>query len=653
MKIKTSHILLLLVAVLLSVGLCACRETPREHVHDIVVQAAIEPSCTTAGCTEGRSCRTCGQVIVQSQSTPALGHTLTEDWVIDLPATEQAAGEMSLHCTVCGEHTTVTAIPRLVPPTEGLSFELTEDGNAVVCLGLMPGVHVVELHIPSSHLGLPVIAVEARAFMDNTSIKSLIIPESVKEIRKHAFSGCSALASISLPDTLKYVADNAFYNTACYNNAALWQNGALYLGNHLISVRPATVKGFYSVRAGTKTVAGAAFYKCTELSEILLPHSVVSIGNSAFYGCSALRTLHLPDTLEIIGNGALAYCSALTEFTLPVGVREIKSNPFPGCNALQSITVVADNPVYHSDGNCMIETQAGRIVAGCVTSKIPADGSVRALGTACFYECGSLVSLTLPEGIEEIGTSAFHECVNLREITLPSTLRTIGQQAFRGCSALTEITLPAGVTTLEEGAFCYCEKLTTIHLPEGLTDIGANAFAYCHDLRELALPSTLRSLGTGALTQCLLLETETYGNCRYLGNWLISASSPDVSEVSLKPTTIGIYAGAFSGCYQLTAIELPASVRYIGEQAFLSCWHLTELRIPDGVTVIPARAFAYCSFLKTLHLPASIRRIDAEALLDCTSLTAIQYDGTTQAWISIDAQSGWDKNAGNYALISH
>lgn len=652
MKMSARLFPLLMLAILLATSLIACQE-PLEHVHDIVTQSAVEPTCTSSGHTEGQRCRSCGQVILQVKNTPALGHTLTEDWVIDRPATETLAGEMSLHCTVCGEHTAITAIPRLVPPTEGLRFELTEQGDAFVCVGLLPGVQVTELHIPSSHLGLPVVAIEARAFMGNATIESLIVPESIREIGKSAFSDCAALRSIQLPDTVKYIADNAFYGTSCYNNASLWQNGALYLGDHLIAVRPATVKGLYTVRPGTVTVSGAAFYGCTELTEIVLPHGVVSIGNSAFYGCKALRTLHLPDSLEIIGNGALAYCSALTEFTLPVGVREIKSNPFPGCNALQRITVAEGNPVYHSDGNCMIETAEGRIVAGCLTSKIPSDGSVRALGTAAFYECGSLVSLTLPEGIEEIGTSAFHECVNLREIVLPSTLRVIGQQAFRGCSALTEITLPVGVETLEEGAFCYCEDLVTIHLPEGLTDIAPNTFAYCYDLRELVLPSTLRSLGTNALEQCNQLKTETYGNCRYLGDWLIAATSPDVTEVTLKPTTVGIYAGAFSGCYNLTEIDLPSSVRFIGQNAFLSCWRLTELRIPEGVTELPTKVFAYCSYLKTLHLPLSIETIATEALLDCTALTVIDYAGSTQQWIEIDAESGWDKNTGNYALISH
>lgn len=653
MKIKTTHILLLLSALLLALSLSGCQTAPEAHVHDLVVTEAVEPSCTTSGHSEEQRCTRCGQVVVQAKRQPALGHTLSADWIIDRPATEQAAGEMSRHCTVCGERLTITAIPRLVPPSEGLAFELTEEGDAFVCTGLLPGERVTELHIPSSHLGLPVIAIEARAFLDNTAIQSVIIPESVREVRKAAFSGCSSLSSIQLPDTVKYIAATAFYGTACYNTAALWQNGALYLGNHLISVRPSTVKGRYVVRDGTKTVAGQAFFQCTELTDIQLPDSVVSIGNSSFYGCRSLRILHLPETLEIIGNGALAYCSALVEFNLPAGVREIKSNPFPGCNALQRITATEGNPIYHSAGNCLIETAEGRIVAGCVTSKIPGDGSVRALGTAAFYQCGSLVSLTLPEGIEEIGTSAFHECINLREISLPSTLNVIKEQAFRGCAALTEITLPVGLETIEDGVFCYCENLSIVHLPEGLRDIGADAFAYCHDLRSLELPSTLKTFGVDALQQCLLLETETYGNCRYLGNWVIGAVNTEVESVTLKPTTVGIYSGAFAGCHSLTSIELPESVSYIGDQAFLRCWKLTELRIPEGVTHIPRQAFAYCTWLKTLHLPSTIESIGVGALLDCTSLSVIDYAGSTQTWVRIQVESNWDKNAGNYTLISH
>lgn len=652
MKIKLTVLLSLLLAILLTACLAACGGAPEEHIHDIITQEAVAPTCTTAGQTESQRCRSCGLMLVKSQIVDALGHTLPEEWIIERPATNEIEGEMRMYCTVCGELTGSASIPRLVPPTEGLVFELTEDGSAFACVGLAPGAQVTELHIPSSHLGLPITVIEARAFEGNAHLTSLIIPESVIEIRKAAFADCHNLRSVQLPDTLKYIADNVFFGTAVYNDTSLWQNGALYLGNHLISVRPAAVKGLYSVRSGTKTVAGLAFYQCTQLTDILLPHGVVSIGNSSFYGCSSLSTLYLPATLEIIGNGALAYCTSLTEFTLPVGVREIKSSPFPGCDALARITVDAGNPVYHSDGNCLIETATGLLVAGCVESIIPSDGSVRALGTAAFYECGTLVSLTLPEGIEEIGISAFHECKNLREITLPSTLHTVGQQAFRGCRSLNEITLPTGALTIEEGAFCYCDNLTTIHLPEGLTDIGPNAFAYCYKLSGLSLPSTLKTLGTGALSSCLQLEPEVYGDCLYLNDWLIGTTSTEVEAVTLKPTTVGIYAGAFSDCNKLTAVELPASVLYIGEKAFMSCWNLTELRIPEGITDILPQTFAYCSFLKTLYLPASLKSIETEALLNCTELSVIEYAGSTQQWIEIETADGWDKNTGNYALIS-
>lgn len=653
MNIKaTLPILLLAVCALLVAGLTSCREQPNErHAHTIFIVPAVDPTCDTPGSTESQRCTGCGQMIVQPVHLPSRGHTYDTEWTIDRAPTATLDGEMSRHCTVCDTRSAITAIPRLIAPTEGLVYELNEKGTGYVCLGFAAGKNLQELSIPSTHLGLPVVEIGAQAFANQTALTSLTIPESVQRISKEAFGGCNRLAAITLPDTVKYLADGAFKGTALYMDGSMWLDGVLYIGNHLIEARSSVAKGDYVIREGTVTVGGTAFMNCSGLTSITVPEGVVSIGNSAFYGCSALRQIHLPDSLEIIGNGAFAYCISLVEFRLPMGVHSILSNPFPGSTALQRIEVDPRNKVFHSKDNCLIETATGTLTIGCVTSQIPADGSVTRIGTAAFYECGALVTLDIPEGITEIGISAFHQCVNLLEISLPDSLEVIGRQAFRGCVGLTEVTVPENVKRIDEGAFCYCEQLLRITLPGGLTDIDANAFAYCKNLRSLNLPDSLRTLGTSSLAGCTQLEFETFGNCLYLSNWLIGAVNTDVESVSLKPTTVGIGPSAFSGCHALTSITLPESVRYIGSAAFLSCWQLTELRIPAAVTTIGTRTFAYCTWLRDLYLPASITDIGSEALLDCTSLTALHFSGTPQAWAAVKKAKGWNEGADSLTVF--
>ena len=74
----------------------------------------------------------------------------------------------------------------------------------------------------------------------------------------------------------------------------------------------------------------------------------------------------------------------MTSITIPDSVIDIGSRAFFGCTGLTSIVVEDGNPVYHSAGNCLIETATKTLIAGCKTSIIPDDGSVTSIGKEVF-----------------------------------------------------------------------------------------------------------------------------------------------------------------------------------------------------------------------------------------------------------------------------
>ena len=635
----------LLCAFLLCIFAGCEQPEPTVHEHDYYTIPSAAPTCTTAGQTEGQKCLSCGRIFEAPEPIPATGHTYSGEWTIDREPTEQAEGEKSLRCIGCGERTSVTSIPRLAPSTQGLAFELNEAGDGYICVGIGTATGTSELRIPTIHEGLPVVEIAEQAFANNRRLTSLTVPSSVKYIRKAAFSGCSSLLSIDLPDTVEYIADSTFADTACYSNYNMWENGVLYIGNHLISVQPSAANGTFTVRYGTKTIGGAAFLNCSSMTFVSIPDGLVSIGNSAFFGCSSLQSLILPESLRIIGNGAISYCTSLTEFHLSKNVESILSSPFPGSSALTSITVDESNPYFFSVDNCLIERSTGALISGCSTSIIPANVGIKHISQAAFYECKNLTSIAIPEGVESIGVAAFYNCPSLLTLTLPSTLTTIDVQAFRACKALTSISLPDSLRTVGEAAFSYCTALADVHIAEGLTDIAQNAFAYCSALTTINLPNSLRTLGTGALAYCEKINYETYGSGLYLNNWLIDVADPQVTTLSLKPTAVGIAASALSGCRALTSVSIPASVTYIGEAAFYDCGYLTSVTVPEGVTAIGASTFAHCSRLQTLSLPSTITTIGADALLNCSTMTALRFGGSAAMWNSIEKAAGWDRGA--------
>ena len=96
---------------------------------------------------------------------------------------------------------------------------------------------------------------------------------------------------------------------------------------------------------------------------------------------------------------------------------------------------------------------------------------------------------------------------------------------------------------------------------------------------------------------------------------------------------------AFSGCYGLTSLNLPAGITSIGSRAFHGCRGLTSLNLPAGITSIGNGAFQGCSGLTSLNLPAGITSIGAFAFWGCSGLTSLNLPaGIT--WIDDHAFDG-------------
>jgi len=89
------------------------------------------------------------------------------------------------------------------------------------------------------------------------------------------------------------------------------------------------------------------------------------------------------------------------------------------------------------------------------------------------------------------------------------------------------------------------------------------------------------------------------------------------------PGAIRIGNYAFYGCIELTSIEIPTTVKFIGNYAFNRCSSLPKIEIPMGVVSIESYTFYECTALSEVIIPNSVTYIKERAFMNCTALTTV------------------------------
>ena len=287
--------------------------------------------------------------------------------------------------------------------------------------------------LTSVTIGDGVTSIGDRAFYDCDGLTSITIGNSVTIIGSYAFYHCNGLTNVTIGSSVKSIGYRAF--SGCYKLVEVYNQSLLSLS---IGGLNNGFVAYYAKNVYTQ-VDGESWITDTEERYRFFYDGNEKVGYLlGYYGKDT--SLTLPESfIAYDGTSVEEYeiyqyafynCSGLTSVAISDSVTNIGDYAFYGCSWLESITVATGNTVYHSAGNCLIETATGTLMLGCQNSIIPDNGSVTSIGNYAFQGCNGLTSITIPDSVTSIGDYAFSGCSGLTSVTIPDSVTSIGYRAF-------------------------------------------------------------------------------------------------------------------------------------------------------------------------------------------------------------------------------
>ena len=486
-----------------------------------------------------------------------------------------------------------------------------------------------------------IATVGTKSFAYCANIKSLTIPETVKEFRPYAFFGCSSLKTLVIPGDDVAIGTSAF--SACKSMRSISFNGtgatigtnAFYKNNGVSSIDLSTVasvgfKAFpycngltsLTVPGHISAVGEYAFFNCANLKHITLEEGVRKVGKSAFSGCKALESAEFPSTLEYVGANAF-FGVKFYDGPSKIGATaaNLAGKTFVGSGGKLILSLLSDGDAFEAGGLrfevasvSLCEVSLIGYSKAPVSLNVPSevvckDTSLRvvSIGAKAFYGCETLKSMDLGS-VRDVGMKAFANCVSLRSVDLGDSLTEIGQYAFFNCPSVEVLDSPQSLQTVGKSAFGGLKFMDGGNvLPHDAQSLSGKRFLGAEGILSLGFDG---NFALGGLTYSASVQSATVTGCL---SPIVTLTVP--SEISYGGKTYAVTAvgdKAFYGCATLISVDL-GSVSSVGLKAFANCGSLREIDFGSSLKTIGAYAFFGCPKIEHLDVPPSLQSVGAGA----------------------------------------
>ncbi len=419
-------------------------------------------------------------------------------------------------------------------------------------------------------------------FQDCTSIKKVILPESLEFIGGSAFKNCTSLTEIvGLENVIGLASSSIFQNTGL--TSVTIGSGVKTLGSSLFQGCAQLTSITFEAPENFSTLPGSLIRDCTSLTEFDLTQfeNVTSLNTYIFSG-SGVKKVDLSSfkTIKSLPNYLFWNCTELEEVILPKAddgavLNYLGTYTFQGCTKLSKI---------NSD-------EAGTFDLSGISLTLIGTSATAASTTGKAYTfdgCEALKKVILPEKCTKLAGWVFSNCPNLTDINFDQLVQ-IGTYAFSN-TGFSSLVIPKTVTSWAEGAFMYCEKLTRVQLASGFTSLGSKwIFAECPNLAEVVVPTSITHLGT-----------YTFQNDVNLTRIIASDKTETDLEVDLLSDPVGTFD--FSKATKLTRLSSGATTAVSSSTdsyVFAGCLGLKEFKASASLVQVAGYAFDGCANLQS------------------------------------------------------
>lgn len=410
-----------------------------------------------------------------------------------------------------------------------------------------------------------------------TTLKKVVLPNSIDEIGVMAFRDCKNLSQVTLGTGVEIIGREAFWGCPIET---------------------------LTIPENVKHINHAAFIGCP-ISNLYLNDGLETIGYSSFAGIK-IQSLSVPKTVTYIGDytcygeyldyddyteSSFRNCTNLKSVTFESGFRgKLGNNTFVDCSSIERVNCASLEDwcnITFGDYQYLNHYNSDYSDFGTSSNAAASCKSNPTYYSHKLYINGKLLTeADIPDTLTRISNAAFVNCEGLKIVKIPASIKEVGAHAFEGCSGITQVhttdldawsqikfsvvadrsykcdengnpikfwdddDYSSYYATIHKALvnsnplywtnklYCNGEIVENIELSEGISKIQSGTFAYLDNINTLSLPSTLKEIGQLAFEGCnlipkLYVESEKQWNEVSFEHW--KSESSDITDIQMGP----------------------------------------------------------------------------------------------------------------------